>query len=282
MANPVFGHLEKQWGAEANQQGSPTIDYDDRVSYDQRAFQQAQVAFQGPDADSTDTRRMTYDDVIVKTSLCLTVVIVSAAISWWVTAASPAAGMIMLFVGLLGGFGLAMFNIFAKNVRPGAVIAYSALEGLMLGALSQVTDAQIPGVVGQAVIATFAVFAVTLALFASGTVRNSPKMQRFVLISLIGLIASRLLIWVVSIFAPGVQGAMDQQIFGIPLAVFVSIFAVVVGAMALIGDFDQVQVGVRMGAPAKYSWASAFGIMVTLIWLYVEILNLLSRLNSRN
>lgn len=288
MSNPVFNRLESKWSADAKErdaaqaaQAAQAAYQQSLPTYDQRAFQEAQAAYAAPSADAVDTGRMTYDDVIVKTAVSLGTAIVFAALSWWITSNNPGLGMGLMMFGLIAGLVVAMVNIFSKKIRPLAVLAYSALEGLMLGALSFVVNASAPGVVLQAVVATFAVFLVTLALFASGKVRNSPKMQKFALISLIGLIASRLLIWMLGMFGLPIQGVYDQTLFGIPLGVAISVFAVFIGAICLISDFDQVKIGVQEGAPAKYAWACAFGIMVTLIWLYVEILNILSRLNNR-
>lgn len=252
------------------------------AAYDQRAFQQAQQAYTQPSATSVDTGRMTYDDVIVKTSLSLALLIAVATGSWILTSMNPALGVIVMMVGLIGGLVTALINIFSKTVRPALILTYAALEGLMLGALSQVTEQMIPGVVLQAVVATFVVFAITLALFTSGRVRNSPKLQRFVLISLLGIIGSRLAIWLLSLVGVNMSWVDGPLFLGLPLGVFISLFAVVIGALSLIGDFDQVKIGVEQGVPTKYAWMSAFGIMVTLIWLYVEILNLLVRLNQRN
>ncbi len=286
MSNPVFNRLEGQWSQDNATRGAGTatatteaLKQQSYPTYDQQAFQRAQQSYAAPAADAVDTGRMTYDDVIVKTAISLGVLMVVATASWMIAASNPTLGMGLMLVGLIAGLVVAMVNIFSKTIRPGLVLLYSGLEGMALGALSYVVNASAPGVVIQAVIATFAVFGVTLALFSSGKVRNSPKMQKFVLISLIGLIVSRLLIWVLGMVGVPVAGVYDQSIFGIPLAVFVSLFAVFIGALSLIGDFDQVKIGVQMGAPAKYAWSSAFGIMVTVVWLYVELLNMLSRLN---
>lgn len=286
MSNPVFNRLEGQWSQESTTQGTRTataaaeaLKQQSYPTYDQQAFQQAQESYAAPAADAVDTGRMSYDDVIVKTAINLGVALGFAVVAWMITAANPGLGMGIMTVGLIAGLVVAMVNIFSKTIRPALILLYSALEGLALGALSYVVDSYAPGVVLQALIATFAVFGVTLALFTSGKVRNSPKMQRFVLISLVGLIVSRLLIWILGMVGLPVAGVYDQSIFGIPLAVFVSLFAVFVGAMSLIGDFDQVKIGVQMGAPAQYAWSCAFGIMVTVVWLYVELLNMLSRLN---
>lgn len=284
MSNPVFNRLENQWTeqASAGQAAQQTIKQSAPPIYDQEAFRQAQAAYDAPAADAVDQGRMTYDDVIVKTGISLVTAIVFAAIAWFVAGTNPSVGIGLITVGFLGGFVLAMINIFSKTIRPALILAYSALEGLALGALSYVINYQLPGVVLQAVIATFAVFLVTLALFASGKVRNSPKLQKFALISLIGLIVSRLLIWLLGMAGVVTSaGAGGPVIFGIPLSVAISVFAVFIGAICLISDFDQVKVGVQQGAPAKFAWACAFGIMVTLIWLYIEILNILARMNSR-
>ncbi len=276
MSNPVFNRLEKQWDGQAEHDAASG-----RPTYDQRAFEMAQESYARPAANAVDTGRMTYDDVIVKTAVALFTALASAAFAWWFTERNPGLALGLMTVALIAGLVVAMVNIFSKKIRPAMVLLYSALEGFALGALSYVVNAELPGVVLQAVVATFAVFGVTLALFTSGYVRNSPKLQKFALISLFGLIGSRLLIWLLSLTGLPIAGVGDIQILGVPAAVFVSVFAVVIGAICLISDFDQVKIGVQMGVPKKYAWASAFGIMVTLIWLYVEILNILSRMNSR-
>lgn len=274
MSNPVFNKLETQWSAEQQQAPTPI--------YDQQAFNQARAAYEAPAATAVQTGRMTYDDVIVKTGLNLAILIAVATVSWFISASNPDLGAGLMIGGLLIGFVLAMVNIFSKTVRPGLILAYSAMQGVALGALSQVMNAIVPGVVVQAVVATFIVFGVTLALFASGKVRNSPKLQKFALISILGIILSRLGIWILGMFGLNLGGGVnDPLVMGIPLGVLISVFAVFIAAIALIGDFDQVQKGVQQGVPAIYAWSAAFGIMVTVVWLYVEILNILSRMATR-
>lgn len=279
MSNPVFNRLERQWvetPPAPTQAGGPPI-------YDQAAFAKAQQAYYQPSATAQDTGRMTYDDVIVKTALNLAVLTIVGAASWFAVMSAPEFGMILMIAGMVIGLVLAMVNIFSKTIRPPLILAYSAAQGVALGALSSVTEMMLPGVVLQAVLATVVVFSITLALFASGKVRSSPKMTKFLLISLLGIIGSRILIWVLGLVGvPGLSGGgQDVVLFGLPLPVIISLFAVVVGAISLITDFDQARTGVERGVPAIYSWSVAFGIMVTVVWLYVEILNILSRLNSR-
>ncbi len=260
MSNPVFTRLDKQW--------QPTP-------------QAYAPGPQMPVAQPVIVDKMTYDDVIVRTGLSLATLTVTAAVTWWLYLAVPQVVLPLMLVGSIGGLIVAMVNIFSKKIRPALVLLYSALQGVAMGALSGVVEDAMPGVVIQAVVATVVVFGVTLLLFASGKVRNSPKLARFTLISLVGILVSRLLIWVLSSF--GILGSASSgaevSVLGIPLTVLISLFAVIVGALCLIGDFDQVKVGVAAGVPSKYAWASAFGIMVTVVWLYVEILNILVRIN---
>lgn len=307
MSNPVFNRLEKEWNqpAQANLLYSSTsgatpnatdgqypysastspdgqTSVNPEVDYNQAAFSQLQQAYAAPAADAVDTGRMTHEDVVMKTAISLFVLIVGGTLSWWATSLSYSVGLALMTGGLLVGLVLAMVNIFSKTIRPALILAYAAAEGVALGALSAVTEAAIPGVVIQAVIATAVVFGVTLLLFSSGVVRNSPKLMKFTLIALLGIILSRVVIWVLgSIGWIGTAAAgTEPTIFGLPLGLVISLVAVVIGTLCLISDFDQAKVGVEQGAPAKYAWSCAFGIMITVVWLYVEILNIFARINS--
>ncbi len=237
-------------------------------------------AYTGAPADAVDRGQMTYDDVIIKTAISLGAVILGAALGWFLFALNPAFGLAAMAVGFLGGFVLAMVNIFSRTIRPALVLAYALVEGLALGALSAVMELAYPGVVIQALLATAAVFTVTLVLFSSGKVRNSPKLMRFMLIGMVGLIVYRLLNMVL-VWTGVLSTSVDNmRIMGIPLGLAVGVFAVILGAISLIGDFDQIQQGVRAGAPAKFAWACAFGLMVTIIWMYTEMLRLLAILRD--
>lgn len=310
MSNPIFNKLDREWTGQSQSReqmsaADPRNPYAGMAAggtataqaarqslptYNPEAFEQLQQSYDAPAADAVDRGRMTYDDVIMKTGISLGVLVIAATLSWWATGADRATmtvspiATVLLMGGLIVGLVLAMVVIFSKTIRPALILLYAAAEGVMLGALSAVTEMYAPGVVIQAVLATFVVFAVTLLLFTSGKVRNSPKLMKFALISMLGLIGSRLLIWLFG--SLGWLGADTNYnnitIMGIPLAIALSVFAVFLGAICLISDFDAAKVGVEAGAPAKYAWMCAFGLMMTLIWLYVEILNILARLNSNN
>lgn len=223
--------------------------------------------------------RMTYDDVIIKTLACLAMVIAGAAIPVLVL---PGFAGILMVIGALGGFALGLVNSIKREPVPGLILAYAVLEGLFLGALTKNLDTAYPGVGLQAVIGTLAVFAVTLALFKSGKVRATPKAVRFFMIAIIGYGVFSLLNMGLMIFGvvDDPWGVRGMEIAGIPLGVIIGLLAVGLAAFSLIMDFTEVEHGVRAGAPERYSWSAAFGLTVTLVWLYVEILRILSILRE--
>ena len=189
----------------------------------------------------------------------------------------------LMLLGALGGFALAMVNTFKKQPSPALILAYAGLEGLFLGGLTRILDAMFPGVGLQAVIGTLSVFAVTLVLFKSGKVRATPKAMRFFMIAMIGYavfaLVNMVMMWTGVVNSPfGLSTSVE--IFGIPLGVFIGLLAIGLAAFSLIMDFTSIEAGVRSGAPQRFSWTAAFGLTVTLVWLYVEIIRLLSILRG--
>ncbi|MET3921323.1 Bax inhibitor-1/YccA family protein [Arthrobacter sp. UYEF20] len=243
---------------------------------------QLQDMYNRPAAGPADTGRMTFDDVIVKTAACLGVLIVGAAVT--LVVAQGLASMLMI-VGALGGFVLALVNSFKKQPSPALILAYAGLEGLFLGGLTRILDGMFPGVGLQAVIGTLSVFAVTLVLFKSGKVRATPKAMRFFMIAMIGYavfaLINMVMMWTGAVDSPfGLRTSVE--IFGIPLGVFIGLLAIGLAAFSLIMDFTSIEAGVRSGAPSRFSWTAAFGLTVTLVWLYVEIIRLLSILRGND
>ncbi|MBO0896359.1 Bax inhibitor-1/YccA family protein [Arthrobacter sunyaminii] len=241
--------------------------------------QQLQELYTAPSAGPAQTGRMTYDDVIMKTLACLAVVLVGAAIPMLVI---PGAAAPLMIVGALGGFVLGLVNSFKREPAPALILAYAALEGLFLGGLTLVLDNMFPGIGLQAVLGTLSVFAVTLVLFKSGKVRATPKAMRFFMIAMIGYAVFSLVNVGLMIFGAvddpwGVRG---MDIAGIPLGIIIGLFAVGLAAFSLIMDFTSIEQGVQAGAPVRYSWTAAFGLTVTLVWLYVEIIRILAILRG--
>lgn len=239
--------------------------------------QQLQEMYNQPPAGPSDTGRMTFDDVIVKTLGCIGVVLVGAAIPAFVF---PQFATVLMIFGAIAGLVLGLVNSFKREPVPALILAYAGLEGLFLGGLTMLLESMFPNIALQAVLGTLAVFGVTLALFKSGKVRATPKAMKIFMIAIIGyavfsLVNVGLMIFGVTSDPWGVRG-MDIPGTNIPFGVVIGILAIGLAAFSLVIDFTSISVGVKNGAPRRYSWTAAFGLTVTLIWLYVEIIRLLA------
>ena len=236
--------------------------------------EQLQQMYNQPAAGPADTGRMTYDDVIVKTAACLGVLLVGAAVTLFV---SMGLASLLMIVGALGGFVLALVNTFKKQPSPALILAYAGLEGLFLGGLTRVLDTMYPGVGLQAVIGTLSVFTVTLLLFKSGKVRATPKAMKFFMIALAGYALFSLVNLVMMLTG------LTTEPFGLRsgiIGVAIGVLAIGLAAFSLVMDFTSIEAGVQSGAPQRFSWTAAFGLTVTLVWLYVEIIRLLAILRG--
>ncbi|MEI3846907.1 MULTISPECIES: Bax inhibitor-1/YccA family protein [unclassified Microbacterium] len=247
--------------------------------------------YAAPSAGAVETGRMTIEDTVWKTLGLFAVLLVTATVGWvWtmagVTPANPNPSILPWMLGALGGFVLSLVVIFGsrKKVRPGLIIAYAAFEGLFVGGISAFFEFIWPGIVVQATLATLSVVGVTLALFASGKVRASKRATKIFMIAMIGYLVFSLINVGLMLFnvpiAGGAFGLLSQEFMGIPLGLIIGVLVVIMAAYSLVLDFDQVQQGVRNGAPRQYAWLGAFGIMVTVVWLYVEILRILAILRG--
>jgi uncharacterized YccA/Bax inhibitor family protein len=277
MSNPTLNRLpyfsdkggpvqQAQYGYQGSAVGGATPD-------------QLAAMYGAPTATPIQTGRMTYDDVLVKTTGMFGVLIVSAAIGWVVTPSVPYLWVGLAFVGLA----LALINIFKREPSPVLVVAYGVVEGFVVGALSMYYNAYWDGIVLQAVLASLAVFGVTLALFASGKVRASRRASKVWLIAMLGYLVFSLINLVLmatgAVTDPwGLRGQLE--IFGIPLGIVLGVVVVIMAAYSFVTDFDLAQRGVRAGAPAKYAWSVAFSILLTMVWLYLEMLRLLAILRN--
>jgi uncharacterized YccA/Bax inhibitor family protein len=225
-----------------------------------------EALYGSPAATTRETGRMTYDDVIVRTAGLLAVLVVVGAATW---VFAPG----LWWIGAIVGLVLGLVNAFRREPSPGLIVLYAAFEGMFLGGLSKFYEEQWNGIVGQAVLATLSVFAVSLVLFKSGKVRVTDKFRRTVLLGLIGYCLFSLVNLVVWLFNPGsVFGPLRSGWLGIA----VGLIAVGLAAASLIIDFDSIKRGVDKGVPAKLAWVAAFGLVVTLIWLYLELLRILA------
>lgn len=214
--------------------------------------------------------RLTMNDVMVKTGINLGLVAVGAAVAWY----AP----VLLLLGMVGGLVLGLVNSFKKKVSPILVMTYALMEGLLLGGLSAVVDMRYPGVAVQAVLATLVVAGTTLALFANGKLRATPKLNKIFMIGAIGYLVYGL----ISILGAGIFGSSlnSFSIGGIPLGLVVGLFAVALATYSLLIDYTTTAEAVDAGLPQSESWRLAFGLTASLVWLYVEILRVLMYLAS--
>ena len=214
--------------------------------------------------------RLTMNDVMVKTGINLGLVAVGAAVAW----NAP----VLLLLGMVGGLVLGLVNSFKKKVSPILVMTYALMEGLLLGGLSAVVDMRYPGVAVQAVLATLVVAGVTLALFANGKIRTTPKLNKIFMIGALSYLGYGL----VSMLTAGIFGSSlnSFSIGGIPLGLVVGLFAVALATYSLLLDFTTTSEAVEAGLPERESWRLAFGLTASLVWLYVEILRVLMYLAS--
>jgi len=265
--NPAFGRGFARsgntpgtagWGAAPQQYGAPT--------------QHDPYAAPSPYA-ATTTRYMTMDDVVTKTGLSFIVTVLAAAAIWAVPGYSAVG---LAFPAALVGFVLGLVISFKQIANPAATLAYAAVEGVFLGGISEVFDQRWPGIVMQAIIGTFGVFAGMLVVYKTGAIRVTPKFTRWMMGALIGVLVLMLVNGLAYLFTPGGLGLRD----GGPLAIVFSLVVIGVAAFTLLLDFDMADEAIRRGAPAKFAWYIAFGLLVTVVWLYLEILRLLSYLRD--
>jgi uncharacterized YccA/Bax inhibitor family protein len=233
---------------------------------------QLEQSYNAPAASSMRTGRMTIEDVVAKTGFLFTILVVVGALAW-----SLNLGGLGLIVGFLGGFILAMVISFSKNIKPGLVVTYAALQGLALGSISKVYETIQPGIVSQAVIGTIAAFAGVLVMYRNGTLRATPQFTRALIGAAIGYFILGLVSLVASFFGVG-QGYGFYGVSG--LGLLLAVAGVGLASLFLVLDFDQIEKGVVAGVPEKESWRASFGLMVTVVWLYLEVLRLISILRN--
>jgi uncharacterized YccA/Bax inhibitor family protein len=224
--------------------------------------------------------RMTLSGTVNKTGLLLICAFATAAWTWYqyIQSRNPADVMPEMVVGLFGGLIFSMVTIFKKEWSPVTAPIYALLEGLALGGFSAVFDQRYPGIAIQAVGLTFGTLFVLLLAYSSGLIKVTQKFRLGVIAATGGTMVFYLLEMVLGFFGIQFTSVNGSSIIGIGF----SLIVVAVAALNLVLDFDFIEQGVQVGAPRYMEWYGAFGIIVTLVWLYLEILILLSKLRNRN
>ena len=233
------------------------------------------------------TGRMTIDSVVQKTGITLGVVVLAAAATWILTgdvltpdgsALDPdkARSLYTLsLVGAFGGFILAMVNSFKRVTSPALVVAYAVLEGVFIGAMSKVFQLAYNGVVLGAVVGTVAAVAGTLAAYKYFNIRVGDRFRKWVVAAMFGFVAVTLLDLVLGFFGNAI-GFNDLHGIGLVM----SFVGLGLGVLMLILDFDFVERGIAAGLPERESWRAAFGLTVTIVWIYIELLRILAALRN--
>ncbi|NQX36180.1 Bax inhibitor-1/YccA family protein [Herbiconiux sp. VKM Ac-2851] len=233
-----------------------------------------QQLYERPAAGPAETDRMSYDDVIMKTAGLFAIFLVTGVVGFLANWPVPTVlGLGLMIVGVLVGFVLGLVNAFKREPSVPLILAYAAFEGLAIGAISSFFEYQWSGIVIQAVLATVAVFGVTLALFASGKIRASKRATKVFLIAMVGYGVFSLLNLVLML-----TGVVTDP-FGLRsgwIGLVIGVVVVIMAAYSLVLDFDMIQRGVKSGAPRKYGWTGAFGLMTTIVWLYLELLRMIA------
>ncbi|GLZ04933.1 membrane protein [Actinomadura sp. NBRC 104412] len=231
-----------------------------------------------PPAAPPAVRPMTLDDVVVRGFLTLATLVVTAALAWALIPVELAVPV--LVVSVIASLGVWAFITFGRNAKAPLVIAFAALYGVMVGIISHAYNDVYHGVVFQAVIGTALAFGAMLAVHALRIIRVTPKFARFVIAAGFALIGLMLVNLVVQLF--GGEDGIGIRDPSNPLAYVFSVVAILVGCFFLLLDFDSIEQGVRHGAPETFAWYCAFGLVLSLVWIYLELLRFLSYFTGRD
>lgn len=236
-------------------------------------FQSPKLRREGIDASIVDGPRMTVENTLQKTVITFAVLLVAAGIGWFIPA--------LLLPGLAVAFVLGLVNSFKKEPSPALILGYAFAEGLAIGGLSGLMESVESGIVSQAVIGTLCVVGVVLFLYKSGKVRATPALTKMFLIATLGYFlfsVVNLMLQVTGVVSDpwGLRSSVMIPGTEIPLGIALGLFAVLLASYSLVMDFTFITEGAANGLPERYGWTAAFGITVTVVWLYVEILRIMA------
>ena len=214
---------------------------------------------------------MTIEGTINKTAMSLLLLMATASYTW----ANPSS--VLMMIGFIGGLVFALITIFKKTWAPYTVSVYALLEGLALGGISKWFDNQYPGIASQAIFLTFGILAALLLAYRSKLIKPTENFKLGIFAATGGIAILYLISMIMSWFGSPIGFIHSNSTFGI----IFSIGVVIIASLNLVLDFDFIEEGAEKGAPKYMEWYGAFGLLVTLIWLYLEILRLLAKLQSR-
>ncbi|WP_327403504.1 Bax inhibitor-1/YccA family protein [Streptomyces sp. NBC_01288] len=274
-----FNTAPQAGGPAVGTQGNP---YAGGNPYAQNPYAQQDLQQGAPPQAPATTGRMTMDDVVLRTGTTLGTLIVTAALAWALLPVDDANINRSYGIGIgaaLVAMVLAFVQSFKRKPVPALILSYAALEGVFLGVVSSVVDNRIAsGAAMQAVIGTMAVFAGVLIAYRAGWIRVNRRFYGFVMAAALGFVMLMVVNLLFSVFGGGDGLGFRSG----PLGIFFGVVGIILGACFLALDFKQVEDGIAYGAPKEEAWLAAFGLTLTLVWIYMEFLRLISILNSNN
>ena len=280
-SNPVFSRIDKQI------KDGGYVGFDRRPAAPQMTGGagvqdslnpgQLQDLYNQPSAGPVQMGRVTLDDVVMKTLGLFSIVLLVGAASWFAVAGNDRLTLPLLLGGMFGGLAVGLVIAFKKTISVPLIVLYSVLEGVLVGSISSVFESRYPGVVSTAVIATLSTFAGMFLAWKFGIIRVTDKSRRIFGMAIVGYLLFSLVNVVASFM--GVGGGWGFGGSGM-LGIGISVLGVGLASYSLAIDFDSVDRAVAAQLPEKYSWLLAHGLIVTLVWLYLEILRLLSRMRN--
>ena len=279
-SNPVFSSLSQDSARGATHLGGAGRAGFQQGQYGQQGFG-AQPGYDAPQAHpqfDADTRPMTIDDVVTKTATTLGLLSIVGVIAFYMISINPGLLFPLLLIGGIGGLVVVLVATFGRKMDSAPVtLTYGALEGLFVGAATYLFTADLQGggvlgAVGAAILGTIGVFVGMLFVYKTGAVRVTPKFTRFLTAAIVGVLFAALGSILLSFFT----GGSNPLYNGGPIAIGFCLLCIGLAAFSFLLDFDNADRLVRAGAPSKMAWGVALGLTVTLVWLYIEILRLMS------
>ena len=275
-SNPVLRGFEKSGRPGVGAQGPNGPIAPPPPSVGQLNEWYAQPAYGQPAPPAAPSRYLTLDDVVTRSVVLLGTLLLAAGFAWFAVPDSAIGAIVAL--GFIGALVLGLYMGFTGRANAVTATIYAALQGLALGGISELFNERFNGIVVQAVTGTVMVAGGVLVVYKTGAVRVTPKFTKIVFASTLGVLGLMLVNLIAGIFTPGGLGLRD----GGMLAIGFSLLCIVIAASNLIIDFDMIEQSVRRGVDEKVGWFLSWGLLVTLVWLYLEILRLLSYLTGRN
>lgn len=226
--------------------------------------------------DATGEGTMTVAGTALRSLVLLFLVVGSAAYTWWKLIPEPSLGPTLVMGGLIAGLAVALVTVFRPRLAPWTSPIYAVVEGMALGSLSMMLNAAYAGLPMQAVALTFGVFLAMLAVYGLRIVRVTQRLRAAIMSAVLGVMIFYVLTLVLGLFGVRIPAIHE----GGPIGIGISLATTAIAALALLLDFDLIEEGAKAGAPKFMEWYGAFGLLVTLVWLYVELLNLLRKLRD--